>query len=226
LSPRQILFFFARFIELYGNIIEEQLNNLIEAVKVLATAVNQCCEKKPDDAEIEKIARKVVELEKKGDRLKEKFTEYLYGGGSVHFSKPDKLYLSLQVDKILDFAELSAQYLLVRPKGLTFDETIVPDVKALSSKVVETIEALRTCLILINSNFDEAREKARVVEDLRRDVRNLEWNILKNLLNSGDIDAKTLLIKQFIEFLAIIADKAESVSDSVDALALKYKTLM
>ncbi|MHC1592323.1 MAG: DUF47 family protein, partial [Candidatus Helarchaeales archaeon] len=150
----------------------------------------------------------------------------LYSGGAVHFSKADKLTLSLNIDKVLGLAEIAAQYLLIKPKSLKIEAQIGTDFKKLADNVVETVKALREALLLINTDFDAAREKAKLVEDTRREVRNLEWKILKTLLDKDQLKPDALLTKQIVELTAIVADKAESLSDFVDTLALKYKTLV
>ncbi len=202
-------------------ILEEHLNIMVESLKALSSAFNGWC----DSKDVTKDAEKVIELEKKGDRIHEKFSEYLFSGGAVHFSKADKLVLSDKIDKILNVAEIAAQKLLVVPKTLKVKTSCQADVKSLAEIVVITAELLKQCINAVNVDFDQAIKLAEKVEDARRDARNLEWKILKLLLD-GQIDVNTLLIKELIELLVMVADKAEALSDYVDFLAIRYKSIL
>lgn len=204
-------------------LLTDQLDNLIEGVKALEETVKECCEKSPDDGKIEDYAQKVVELEKKGDRINEEFYEHLYKGGAVHFSKSDKILLSNGIDKILNFAEICAQYIIARPKTMKVPGDLVKDIIAMSEGDVETVTVLKDCILEINKDFDSARKLAARVEDKRRDVRDLEWKVLKDLMQK--LTPELLILKQIVEMLAMVADKAEALSDYIDIMAIKYKTL-
>ena len=66
---------------------------------------------------------------------------------------------------------------------------------------------------------------AENVEDSRREARGLEWKILKEIL-TGQVDVNALLQKEIVELIAMVADKAEALSDYVDVIAIKYKSLL
>ncbi|NHI94216.1 MAG: DUF47 family protein [Candidatus Lokiarchaeota archaeon] len=206
-------------------ILKEQLDILVEATNTLATAINNWCESDPKSKSVQEEAQKVITLEKKGDRVEEKFIEYLYKGGAVHFSKTDKLTLSAKIDKILNMEELVARYLMAQPKSILIEKTVSEDIKKLSNSIVKTIETLRECVLLINKDFDEAKRYSRKVEDERREARNLEWKILNDLLNLKELNVHTLLIKQIVELYVMVADKAESLADFIDTIVIKYSTL-
>ena len=207
------------------DILTEQLDFMVASTEALARAMKIWCEGSGDQEKIREEANKVISLEKKGDRSHEKFIEYLFKGGAVHFSKADKLVLSDKIDKILDIEELVARYLIIKPKALVVEKICASDIKKLSELVVECVKVLKECVLLVNKDLDEARESSRKVEDIRRDVRDLEWKILEDLLNSKTLDAQMLLTKEVIVLYGIVADKAEALADYVDTLAVKYRTL-
>ncbi|MHA1783922.1 MAG: DUF47 domain-containing protein [Candidatus Helarchaeota archaeon] len=206
-------------------LLENQLDILLESTRVLASTFNDWCSG-ADHKKIKEDALKVVDFEKKGDRAHEKFIEYLFTGGAVHFSKSDKLILSDKIDKILDVEELTARYLIMMPSTLKVESKCIDDLKSLSEVIINTIVILRDTVLLINKDLDEAKIKSRKVEDERRKARDLEWKILEDLLNSKPLDANLLLIKQILELFVMVADKAESLADFLDGIAIKYKTLI
>ena len=202
-------------------ILQEHLDVMVNCVKALTSCYSEWCEAK----DISRDAQKVIELEKKGDRIHEKFTEYLFTGGAVHFSKADKLLMSERIDKILDVAEIAAQKLLIIPKGTKVKSSCTGDIKELSNVVINTCELLKEAIILVNSDFDKAKVMAQKVEDSRRKARELEWAVIKDIL-SGQVDGNALLQKELVELLAMVADKAEALADYVDVIAIKYKSLL
>ena len=207
------------------DILTEQLDFLVASTEALARAMNIWCEGADNQGKIEEEARSVIALEKSGDRSHEKFIEYLFKGGSVHFSKADKLDLSDRIDKILDVEELVARHLIVKPKALLVEKNCASDIKSMSETLVKCIMTLKDCVILMNKDLDEAKKSSRKVEDLRREVRDLEWKILEELLNSKQLDAHMLLTKDVIILYGMVADKAEALADYIDTLAVKYRTL-
>ena len=201
-------------------ILEKLLNSTIVGVEALVSALNLWTV----GSNVEKPVEHVIEIEKKGDRIREEFTKYLYSTSHSLFARSDKLRLAGKIDKIMDFAEIAARYMLIMPK-CEFEKGLISEIKELGDIVYETVGALKDCILEINDDFDRAIKKAKKVEDLRRNARNLEWKILKGLMSSGKPTAEILLAKQVIELVTIVADKAEGISDFVDDLAIKYKTL-
>jgi len=202
-------------------ILAEQLDIAISSVKALADAIKLWCDSKP----MEDAANNAIAFEKQGDRTHEKFIQYLFTGGAVHYSKADKLALSDKIDKVMDMAEIAARHLIFIPKSVKVKASCKDNLKKLADVVLNTVELVKKCVVLANEDFDKAKIAAQEVEDMRREARNLEWIVLKDLL-SGELDAKTLIVKEIIELFVMVADKAESLADFVDVIAIKYKSIL
>jgi len=198
----------------------------IEAAQKIEIAINYMCETivalcNENLSEVKKYSNLTIKTEKEADRLYEQIVERMYSRETLVFSRPDRLYLSNQIDKVIDKAEL-----VVRRIGI-YTPSHIPELADLLretaniSKQVGTL--LKESVIKVFTDFDAAEKLANIIEDIRRDIRKIEWDFLKKLYEIRPDFPDLLFYDNLIQIIVITIDKAEEFADGINGLICKYR---
>lgn len=175
--------------------------------------------------ETESIVSEIISNEKRVDRLKEAFIENLYVKKRYlpTFQKVDNLMIINQLDEIQDEIEIVARYYQVYLYHfpVSLEKDIISFTKESTDVVLRLIEAVR----FIYLNFEEAQLACKRVEDERREARESQWTLLKNLYGL-DVEVKELLlIRSLIRAILKVVETCEVFSDDLHGLTIKYMVL-
>lgn len=198
----------------------------IEAAEKIEIAINYMCETivalcNENLSEVKKYSNLTIKTEKEADRLYEQIIERMYSRETLVFSRPDRLYLSNQIEKVIDKAEL-----VVRRIG-SYTPSHIPELADLLiettniSKQIGTL--LKETVIKVFTDFDAADNLANKIEDIRRDIRKIEWDFLKKLYKIKPDFPDLLFYDNLIQIIAITIDKAEEFADGINGLICKYR---
>ena len=198
----------------------------IEAAEKIEIAINYMCETivalcNENLSEVKKYSNLTIKTEKEADRLYEQIVERMYSRETLVFSRSDRLYLSNQIDKVIDKAELVVRRIR------SYTPSHIPKLAELLreaaniSKQVGTL--LKEAIIKVFTDFDAAEKLANKIEDIRRDIRKIEWVFLKKLYEIKPDFRDLLFYDNLIQIIVITIDKAEEFADGINGLICKYR---
>ncbi len=175
-------------------------------------------------SKVEFPATTATNLEKECDRIKEALAEKLYDEKSTfQFTKADRHKIIIKVDSVVNQADLIAHEILLYE--LKVPPAIIPALKELVKFTIESVTELRDTVNDLRQDFKKAIRDATIVENERREARNICWDLLKTLYHTP-VDPLTLILtRELILDLTWLADQAESFSDFIETLAVKYSRI-
>ena len=208
--------------------IHEQMTKVCECVKMLPELIEAFAS--GDDNRGHKAILTIDKLEGEADDVKAEMRSQLSASFFGSTERADMLFLVNRIDAIADECQEVAKLIDLRETRV--EEDLAPDLKALTSKVVETActltRATEMFKRILESSFAR-REVAKVVELMERVNREefeadvLEKGALKRLFSLEEkLDPTTVfLLMRIIQSVGHIADQAENASDSIRLMVEK-----
>ncbi len=198
-----------------------ETETMVKAVERLHEAIE--CQTKQEYDKMREKAQEVVQLEKFVDRIKDAIVERMFGRDRLPFSKGDRFGVVNQIDHITDMAEIVA-------RKMVFVDIIIPEeIRAeyllMSEKTLAAVRALQGAINNLGSDLMKAKNLCKKVEDERRIVRDTEWGLFPKIYKLKPPKTDLLLLKDLIEGIGRLADRAEDFGDKITALAVKYITI-
>ncbi|MFX1234379.1 MAG: DUF47 domain-containing protein [Promethearchaeota archaeon] len=197
----------------------EFLQETSNAAQILHNSVGNFLENKlkPEDLE------EVIQLEKKCDRIKERYIQVLFSEKrALPFLVEDRYSILNMIDQINDKTEFFARFLQIYPFKIY--EEIKELFMSLCDSCYKTVKELIKCATLIETDFDEAYRITFNVESVRRDARKTKFELLEILFKKKDEPTKVYLTSKLVTYLYDIASWAEETSDYLRGLIIKYPT--
>jgi uncharacterized protein Yka (UPF0111/DUF47 family) len=163
--------------------------------------------------------------EKLVDRTKEIIIEKLHVTKSfiTDYSNDDNYFVIRRLDEIEDQIELVARMFQIY--SFKYPDDLRVEIIKLAKLVNKTVEHTVKSVELFYEDLTSIRAEIEKVEDVRRDVRELELKILKNLFDKIELykeSPRLFMIKDLIHNLVILADIMEEFSDDLEEIALQY----
>ena len=197
---------------------KEYLSEAKCAIELLFNEINDLCQGNLAEKDLEKV----ISCEQKCDRLKEKYIEILFKNKrGLPFLIEDRYHIINTIDKkIVGRCEFVARFLQIFPFDIYKD--IIDDIANLNQKFLNISEELIKCLELVESNFDEAYKKTFEIESMRREAREIKFNIMGILYKKKGDDLRIYLTSKLVQFIYEIINNAEEISDYLRGLIIKY----
>lgn len=198
---------------------DDFLKEFTNATKTLNRLINEFLEGKLNKGELQEV----INSEKKCDRLKEEYIEQLFKKKrALPFIVEDRYKMILKLDAVIDSIEIVARYLGIYPFAMI--KEINKDFSTLNKLLLDTAIALIECSRLIETDFNQARDKTMEIEDLRRDAFNLKFDLLENLfgLEKEKDPKKIFLTSELITQMYSVIGRSEELADYLEGLIIKY----
>ena len=158
---------------------QEDAEITAKALYQLADAIHS--QSNDDRTNLVKFSEETIALEKKQDRLSETIIARMFGKETMVFSRPDRLFIVNELDKIVDRAEFAVRkMLLYRPEPNAELNLILDDISTLIKNIGSLVEQM---IIEVFKDFDAAKVTIVQITDLRREVRRLTWEGLQKLFS-------------------------------------------
>ena len=171
-------------------------------------------------ADAQKYADETIVLEKQQDRVKEEFFQRLFSRETMVFSRTDRIQIIENIDKITDKIEIVVRKLLLFQ--VEIHKNLREGIKEIADLNEQIGVQVHDMIVNIQDNFQEVRENIISITNLRRSVREKQWELQKlNYDHPQDFHAfryTETLIKNLME----AADRAEIFADRVFILVNKY----
>ena len=163
----------------------------------------------------------VINSEKKADRLKEEYIELLFRKKyALPFIVSDRYNLINLLDTIMNKGEIVARMLKAFPYRML--KNIKDEFNLLNQALIKIIETLIDSTTLIETDFENTREKIYEIEAIRREAHGLKFKILTKLYEKLEEDNRMVFFIELISLTYDIISRAEEIGDFLRGLIIKY----
>lgn len=165
-------------------------------------------------------ADKTIALEKKQDRVKEKLFERMFTRETMVFSRSDRIQIIENIDKITDKIEIVVRKLLLYQVKIKkpLQEGII-EIAELNNQIGMKVHEM---LVNVLDDFEKAKENIIQITDLRRSVREKQWELQKMNYSYQEDFMSFRYTETLIKYLMEAADRAEIFADRIFVLIYKY----
>ncbi len=193
------------------------LAKTLEATKILHDRISDLIEGKLDKEGL----KGVILCEKECDKLKEEYIKILFKDKkALPFLVEDRYKIITMVDHMTGKNELLARFIRAFPFGIYDD--IKEQLIEFNGLYHECIKDLIDCVILMETNFDEAFEKTFEIELDRRTAKKMKYRMFDKLYQKKDNMLQIYLTSKLIAYTYDVVDAAEGISDYLRGLIIKY----
>ncbi|MHA1109710.1 MAG: DUF47 domain-containing protein [Promethearchaeota archaeon] len=189
-----------------------------KALYELSDAIHSFC---IDDYDtMRKYSEETISLEKRQDRLNETIIARIFGKETMVFSRPDRIFIVKELDKVVDRAEFAVRKMLLYHPNPNKEINLILDEM---SSLIKNIGALVEQMIKeVFNDFDAAKTTIVQITDLRREVRRLNWTGLEKIFSAELPPMEFRYYETIFMQIAKVADKAEEFADNIFELICKY----
>ncbi|MDD5418059.1 MAG: DUF47 family protein [Candidatus Nanoarchaeia archaeon] len=195
---------------------ETHMNLSYSAIKLFDLMNNQLCDGKVEES----IIKNIISLERKDDEVVNEINYEIYKGRLLPYTSEDWFNLAQDIDDLTDFTELAAR--LINTSKLTIPNPMKQNLRGMSKEMLNTVKHLSDAVVFMKHDLTKARDMALKIDGHREKVREFEFILLTQLFKMKINAVEIMRLKDLITVIAKIADKAESISDRVAAMAVKY----
>ena len=204
-------------------LINEQSEVILETVRVLVEYLEVILRKKPDkrlEDEEEKLAKRVLELESKADRIEEEIDEKLQGT-ALPVTSSERYSLIEKMDSIADRSEIIVRKLRIieEPIPLKIKEKLCE----MGHYCLDATEAVVKSIQFLSSDFDSALTEAQKVRPIRNQNRTVEFETLQALMKHKMKTATFVVLHDIVQLLGRIGDRTNEVAHVIISLIIKYR---
>lgn len=174
---------------------------------------------------IDDKVKKISEIEHEADELRRMMEIEFYEGAFLPFDREDRIMLAEVVDSVADIIEAAAYGISL--SKIRFPEEFEEDFSQLMDTISDTVFVLKECIEMLDVDLSAAITKAHEVEEKEERVDAIERRILKKLYESYRNEKigvlKLMELKETVEKLGHIADRAENASDRALIIVAKRR---
>ncbi len=201
-------------------ICERHLDKVLETVDALKEIVYSFVT--GNEEGVKASYEKLFKLEREADDIKEEIIVELSKGPFHPIDREDILRLVVTSDDIAAHAKAAGRKLtFLRSDGLP--EDIKEGMKKIVDLAVESVLRLKVAFDRLISSPKEAIAEAEKVERVEEEVDEVRADLIERVLTWGDevkLVSRWLLVKEVIEDIETLTDKAEDTADVIRGLAV------
>jgi predicted phosphate transport protein (TIGR00153 family) len=194
------------------DICEEHLRKVIDLTRKVPQMVETFINN--DKEQTKQIFNEIIKNHEEVDNARRMVSEELAKIGAILLSREDFLRFTNLANEIADFCEgVGFRILEIMQHEWNVPIDLKKKILTLSEAVLEAVLKLREAMIVLSYGSAKIMEKAREVEFAERVVDDLYREVEINLINSKlDVPA-LILLRDVLQLLEDIADKAEDAAD-------------
>lgn len=202
--------------------VEAQIECYLVRVDICVQCFHRCMESALSGADAEVIAKQAHETqlaESQADDMRREIALMMYGKALFPESRGDILGLLEALDKVPNRAEavalqLQRQRMMIPPEFRTEFGVLLERVVAC---VAELLRAVRTLF----TDYHRAMHLSDRVDDLESRVDETEFSLIEKVFLSERDLAEKILLRDLIQSIGGMADRAENTADRVRIIAVK-----
>lgn len=168
------------------------------------------------------LALETHDLEGEADDLRRDIEMKLLNGALMARSRRPLLNIVERTDKLANAAEASLDFTLLQKVRIPDD--LVPVTGEIVKLSVEIVDEVQKGLTALFGGNGKVLEYTEAIEELEGTIDGLERDFVQDLFNMEDLElAEKILLREFIEALVEISDRAEDLSDEMEILTATRK---
>lgn len=160
-------------------------------------------------------------LEGRADDMRREVEVELLGGALLASSRGDMLEIIERTDNLANAGEAVLDFLLLQE--VKVPEDLKPLAKEIADKSLEIFAEVKAALHMLFEDKDKALEHTKAVEQKESEIDKLERSFIKKLFGMDLELAEKIQVREFIERLAEISDRAEDLSDRIEMVVAQKK---
>ena len=165
-------------------------------------------------------AELTIQIEKKQDRLREDIIERLFTAEVMVFSRPDRLKITEDADKLLDECEIVVRKLLLHTPKVPAE--MASGIKEMAGKLASIGTGVKDLISAVLDDFNAAKKLVITVADDRRFIREHTWSLLAKTYDLGLDHLDFYFYQNVIKEIVRASDQAEEFADMIYGLTCKY----
>lgn len=173
-----------------------------------------------EEGDLEKandLAYETHKLEGEADDLRRKIEMKLLNGALLARSRRPLLDVVERTDKLANAAEASMDFTLLQK--IELPNELGPIAEEIVDRSVEIVEVVQKGLKVLFGGDGDVLQYTEKIEQLEGDIDDLERNFIQELFGLDDLElAEKILLRQYLESLVEISDRAEDLSDEMEII--------
>ncbi len=169
-----------------------------------------------DIEKAKELAFKTHEAEGRADDIRREVEVELLSGALLAASRRDILEIIEQVDRLANSGEATLDTLIL--ERIAIPEEITPYIEGIAAETEKIREEVKNALHALFRRPTSALTHTKEIEILEGKVDRLEREALKTVFKMDIELARKLQLRDFIEDLVELSDRAEDLSDRIDIM--------
>lgn len=168
------------------------------------------------------LALETHNLEGDADDLRRDIEMKLLNGALMARSRRPLLDIVERTDKLANAAEASLDFTLLQK--IELPEELVSVTEEIVELSVDIVDEVQKGLNALFGGNEDVLKYTEEIEELEGEIDSLERDFVQDLFNMEDLElAEKILLREFLETLVEISDRAEDLSDEMEILTATRK---
>ncbi len=200
------------------SICQDHLRKVVEITRKVPQLVDDFV--KGNKASVKQLHTEIRGAEDEVDIARRGLAQELAEIGAILISREDFLRFTSLASEIADFCEgIAFRLMEIMERGWKVPADVKKGLAKLSDAMLETVLKLRETVTTLNYGAEKTSEKARGVEVAERVVDDLYRELEVKILSSQIEIPALLLLRDVLQLMEDVADKAEDASSAARILA-------
>lgn len=167
--------------------------------------------------EANELAYETHNLEGNADDLRRKIEMKLLNGALLARSRRPLLDVVERTDKLANAAEAAMDFTLLQ--RIQLPDELGPIAEEIVNRSVDIVEVVQDGLEVLFSGEGDVLEYTEKIEQIEGEVDDLERDFIQTLFGLEELElAEKILLRQYLEALVEISDRAEDLSDEMEII--------
>lgn len=167
--------------------------------------------------EANELAYETHNLEGNADDLRREIEMKLLNGALLARSRRPLLDVVERTDKLANAAEAAMDFTLLQ--RIQLPDELGPIAEDIVNKSVDIVEVVQNGLEVLFSGEGDVLEYTEKIEQIEGDIDELERDFIQTLFGLEELElAEKILLRQYVEALVEISDRAEDLSDEMEII--------
>jgi predicted phosphate transport protein (TIGR00153 family) len=204
-----------------NEMIEGHVNLVVETLKKFQEGMDLWVEE-GDLERANELALETHNLEGDADDLRREIEMKLLNGALMARSRRPLLDIVERTDKLANAAEASLDFTLLQE--IQLPPELVPTTKEIVELSVSIVDKVQEALKTLFGGDGDVLEYTESIERIEGEIDDLERKFVQNLFNLEGLElAEKILLRQYLEALVEISDRAEDLSDELEIMTATRK---
>lgn len=181
-------------------------------------ALKSICQN-PDRARLEESSQKVSKAESLADDTRREIEDIMYSKALFPESRGDILGLIESMDKVPNHAESSVRMVLVQ--HISIPDFLCEGIIRLTDVTCRCVDAMLDSAEKLFSEYTGATVSIGRIDELESEADRLESELIDRIFSSKIDGLDKILLRDLVEHLAEISDRAENVGDRIRIICSK-----